>query len=105
MSALKVVSFNIQEGGDHRLESIASLIRAQDPDCVALLEADCVENAEALARDLHMTVTYGEANCPSAVAWLSRPPLPQERQSSHSRPGEDPAGDRSLLGRDSAPSF
>jgi len=40
MSALKVVSFNIQEGRDHRLESIASVIHAQDPDCVALLEAD-----------------------------------------------------------------
>jgi endonuclease/exonuclease/phosphatase family metal-dependent hydrolase len=74
MAALKVMSFNIQEGGDGRLQAIAELIRAQDADCVALLEADSLANVEALARDLHMALTYGEANCPSAVAWLSRPP-------------------------------
>ena len=72
MTALKVMSFNIQEGGDGRLQAIAELIRAQDADCVALLEADSLANVEALARDLHMALTYGEANCPSAVAWRSR---------------------------------
>jgi exodeoxyribonuclease III len=84
MTALKVMSFNIQEGGDGRLHVIAELIRAQNADCVALLEADSLTNVEALARDRHMSLTYGEANCPSAVAWLSR--LPPVRSKNHRLP-------------------
>jgi exodeoxyribonuclease III len=84
MTSLKVMSFNIQEGGDGRLQAIAELIRAQDADCVALLEADSLANVEALARDVHMTLTYGEANCPSAVAWLTR--LPPVSSKNHRLP-------------------
>jgi exodeoxyribonuclease III len=72
MAPLKVVSFNIQEGGGDRLQLIAGLVAAERADFVALLEADRRDNAQAVARQLQMTLTYGEANCPSAVAWLSR---------------------------------
>jgi len=73
------MSWNIQEGGDGRLDAIAALIRAHKPDCAALLEVDSQRNAEALASELRMALTYGEANCPSAVAWLTtRPPVRAE---------------------------
>ena len=71
MTPLKLMSWNIQEGGDGRLDPIAALIRAHKPDCVAVLEVDSLGNAEALASELRMAVTYGGANCPSAVAWLT----------------------------------
>ena len=79
MTSLKLMSWNIQEGGDARLDAIAALIGAQKPDCVALLEVDGLGNAEALASELRMALTYGEANCPSAVAWLTtQPPVKAE---------------------------
>jgi len=65
------MSWNIQEGGDDRLDAIAVVMRANKPDCLALLEADSLSNAEALASELGMTLSYGAANCPSAVAWLT----------------------------------
>ena len=71
MTALKLISWNIQEGGSGRLDAIAALIRSHKRDCVALLEVDSLRNAEALASELRMALTYGEANCPSAVAWLT----------------------------------
>jgi endonuclease/exonuclease/phosphatase family metal-dependent hydrolase len=43
MTSLKLMSWNIQEGGDARLDAIAALIGAQKPDCVALLEVDSLE--------------------------------------------------------------
>jgi hypothetical protein len=71
MSALELMSWNIREGGDARLDAIVAFMRANKPDCVALLEADSLPNAEALASELGMTLTNGAANCPSAVAWLT----------------------------------
>src|SRR5258708_7934092 len=79
MTPVKLMGWNIQEGGDGRLHAIAALIGAHKPDCVALLEVDSLRNAEALASELRMTLTYGEANCPSAVAWLTtQPPIKAE---------------------------
>jgi endonuclease/exonuclease/phosphatase family metal-dependent hydrolase len=80
MTPLKLMSWNIQEGGgEGRLDAIAALIGAQKPDCVALLEVDSLRNADALASELRMALTYGEANCPSAVAWLTvQPPIKAE---------------------------
>jgi endonuclease/exonuclease/phosphatase family metal-dependent hydrolase len=42
---------------------------------VALLEANSQPAVEALGRALGMAMVYGEANCPYAVAWLSRLPI------------------------------
>jgi len=79
MTLLKLMSWNIQEGGDGRMDAIAALIRAHKPDCVALLEVDSRRNAEVLASELRMRLTYAEANCPSAVAWLTtQPPIKAE---------------------------
>jgi len=50
-----VLSYNIQRGGEQRLSAIAQVIRSQNPDAVALVEA----------------------NSPHHIAWLSRSPLTQ----------------------------
>ena len=49
---MKVLSYNIREGGDARLGEIAGVILGQRPDAVALLEATSRANAETLAREL-----------------------------------------------------
>ena len=72
---MKVLSYNIREGGGGRLPDLATLIRRQRPDAVALLEATSRANAEALARELGMQLAFGEANCACHVAWLSRWPI------------------------------
>jgi exodeoxyribonuclease-3 len=73
--ALHVLSYNILYGGEERLSHIAHIIDQQQPDVVALLEANSLPNAEALARQLGMQLTFGEANNTFHVAWLSRLPL------------------------------
>ncbi len=82
--ALRVVSYNILEGGGDRLPLIADSIRSLRPDVVALLEANSRPNADSLARDLGMDLVYGEANSEYAVAWLSR--LPIVRHENHKMP-------------------
>ena len=52
MTTLKLMSWNIQEGGDGRRDAIAALVRAQKPHCVALLEADSLTIAEAHTSEL-----------------------------------------------------
>jgi endonuclease/exonuclease/phosphatase family metal-dependent hydrolase len=69
---LKVLSYNIRDGGDHRLVDIAQIIRDQRPDAVALLEANSRAKAETLAADLEMHIAFGEANSKHHIAWLSR---------------------------------
>jgi endonuclease/exonuclease/phosphatase family metal-dependent hydrolase len=76
---LKVVSYNIREGGDDRLQGIAAIIRKQQPDAVALLEATSRANALTLAQDLEMQLVFGEANNGIHVAWLSRLRIQRER--------------------------
>lgn len=72
---MKVLSYNIRDGGGRRLPRIARLIRQADPDVVALLEATSRVAALLLARRLGMRLVYGPANNPFNVAWLSRPPI------------------------------
>jgi exodeoxyribonuclease-3 len=81
---LRVVSYNIHEGGRERVEAIATVVSSQRADAVALLEAADRTTAEALGRELGMTLVYGEANNGMAVAWLSR--LPVRRAESHRLP-------------------
>jgi exodeoxyribonuclease III len=72
--ALRVLSYNILKGGEDRLPLIANVIQKQQPDVVALLEARSRANAEALAQQLGMSLTLGEANNANKdnVAWLRR---------------------------------
>lgn len=74
---LRVLSYNILTGGEDRLPLIASVIQKQQPDVLALLEANSRSNAEALAHQMDMSLTFGEANerTQTHVAWLSRCPV------------------------------
>ena len=82
---LRVLSYNIQEGGRCRLPAIAWVIRQQQPDVVALLEATNRWAVAGLARYLGMRMVFGKANNAFHVAWLSR--LPIARQENHRLPG------------------
>lgn len=81
---MKVLSYNICEGGEGILPAIAVVIRTQHPDVVALLEANSRANVEWLANDLGMDMVFGEANCAAHIAWLSR--LPIDRWENHRHP-------------------
>jgi exodeoxyribonuclease III len=72
---LRLLSYNIQEGGGGRLDRIARVIADRQPDAVAIQEAHRWENVETLARKLGMELVFGEANGDSHVAWLSRRPV------------------------------
>ena len=71
---LRVLSYNILDGGQERLPHIANVIRGSQPDAVALLEANSRPNAEWLACELDMHLTFGEANSEFNIVWLSRVP-------------------------------
>lgn len=73
--SLKLVSYNILLGGEARISAIGEVLKAQDADVVALLEANSRENAVVLANQLGMETAFGEANSPFHVAWLSRIPV------------------------------
>jgi exodeoxyribonuclease-3 len=73
--ALRVLSYNIWNGGEDRLPHIINVIRSQKPDVVALLEASSRANAESIAKELEMQLIYGESNSDYHLAWLSRLPL------------------------------
>ncbi len=73
--ALRILSYNILFGGEERLPHIANVIRQQQPDAVALLEANDSRNAQTLAEQLEMQLSFGTANNEFHVAWLSRLPL------------------------------
>lgn len=72
---MKILSYNIQEGGAGRLRALAAIIRRQRPDAVALLEANSRANAELLAARLGMALAFGGGNCAAHIAWLSRAPI------------------------------
>jgi exodeoxyribonuclease III len=80
---VRVLTWNIWNGGDGRLDAIERVLRAQDADVVALQEANDRGAVEALAARLEMDLVYGEANSRFAVAWLSR--LPVVRAENHRR--------------------
>jgi len=69
---MRVMTYNIWDGGGERLRLIRDEIRAQQPDVVAIEEATNRAHAEELARELGMTIFYGEANSRWHIAWLSR---------------------------------
>lgn len=77
---LRILSYNIQEGGEGRLHDIANVIRQQCPDAVALLEAANRAHVETLAGMVDMQLVFGEGNNSEAhIAWLSRYPIARSR--------------------------
>jgi exodeoxyribonuclease-3 len=75
--ALRIFSYNILAGGEDRLPLIDTVIRRQQPDVVALMEARSRPNVEVLAEQLGMSLTIGEANNTHKdnVVWLSHLPV------------------------------
>jgi endonuclease/exonuclease/phosphatase family metal-dependent hydrolase len=69
---VRVLTWNIWNGGLGRLDAIERVLREQDADLVALQEATDRAAVAALGARLGMEVVYGEANSEFAVAWLSR---------------------------------
>jgi endonuclease/exonuclease/phosphatase family metal-dependent hydrolase len=78
---LKILSYNIWEGGQDRLPLIQAVIACEAPDLVALIEANVRANAESLAAALGMDLIFGESRSDYHVAWLSR--LPVRRSQNH----------------------
>ncbi len=82
---LRILSYNILAGGEGRLPFLFSVIKKQQPDVVALLEARNRAHAAMLAQQLGMDLTIGEANNgKDHVVWLSR--LPVIRRNNHTLP-------------------
>lgn len=77
--SFKIVSYNIENGGAGRLGALADVIGRQQPDAVALIEANDRRAAETLATQLGMRLAYGQANNEYAIAWLSRLPIAHTR--------------------------
>jgi exodeoxyribonuclease-3 len=76
---LRLVTWNIWNGGEGRIEAIERVLREQDADVVALQEANDRAGVERLASSLEMELVYGEGNSEYAVAWLSRLPVVRSR--------------------------
>jgi exodeoxyribonuclease III len=72
---LRLVTYNIWEGGGSRLPLIEQVLRQLRPDVVALQEANEHAAVQSLATRLEMELVYGEANCEASIAWLSRLPV------------------------------
>jgi exodeoxyribonuclease III len=81
---LRLLTWNIWNGGEGRLDAIERVLREQDADAVALQEANDRSAVAHLAASLDMQLVYGEANSEFAVAWLSR--LPITRSVNHRLP-------------------
>jgi endonuclease/exonuclease/phosphatase family metal-dependent hydrolase len=82
---LRILSYNILAGGEDRLPFLLRVIKKQQPDVIALLEARNRAHAAMLAHQLGMDLTIGEANNgKDHVVWLSR--LPVIRRQNHALP-------------------
>jgi exodeoxyribonuclease-3 len=81
--ALRIMSYNILMGGEDRLPHIADVIQQQQPDAVALLEANDYANVQALAQRLGLKLIFGTANSEFHIAWMSR--LPVKRTENYRR--------------------
>lgn len=71
---MRIVSYNILNGGEGRADPLAEVIEAQRPDVVALVEAECPPVVERIANRLKMDYVVAEANG-TAAALLSRFPI------------------------------
>jgi exodeoxyribonuclease-3 len=76
---LRLVTWNIWNGGAGRMDAIEQVLRDQHADVVALQEASDRAAVELLAEALGMDPVYGDANSEYAVAWLSRLPVATSR--------------------------
>ncbi|MGE5608173.1 MAG: endonuclease/exonuclease/phosphatase family protein [Bacillota bacterium] len=68
---MRMVSYNILNGGEGRADPLAEVIEANRPDMVALIEADNTDVLERIAKRLQMDYIRAEGH-QHAVALLSR---------------------------------
>jgi len=71
---MRLVSYNILDGGEGRADPIAEVIEAQRPDLVAVVEADFMPTLERIASRLKFDFIHAQGNG-HAVALLSRWPI------------------------------
>ena len=71
---MRIVSYNILDGGAGRAEAIAEVIAARRPDVVALVEATDAAVIDVVARRLEMDVLHAPGNS-QASALLARWPV------------------------------
>ena len=71
---MRLVSYNILDGGEGRVEALAGVIEAQRPDVVGLVEADSKAVVDDLAARLKMDFVHAPGNT-HASALLSRWPI------------------------------
>lgn len=83
---MRLVSYNILDGGEGRADPLAEVILAQRPDVVALLEADNVDVLVHIARRLAMECCLAPGTA-TAAALLSRWPIVQTVNHAPARAG------------------
>lgn len=71
---MRLISYNILDGGTGRVDLLTQVIAGQDPDIVALVEADDPAVVEEMARRLDMDFIHAPGN-KKASALLSRWPI------------------------------
>jgi endonuclease/exonuclease/phosphatase family metal-dependent hydrolase len=71
---MRLLSYNILDGGEGRADPLAEVILAQKPDVVVLIEADNPDVVQRIARRLNMDVICGQGREHTA-AILSRWPI------------------------------
>jgi endonuclease/exonuclease/phosphatase family metal-dependent hydrolase len=83
---VRVLSYNILDGGGGRADLLAGVIEGERPDVVAMVEADDVAVIEQLAAKLGMDFIHAPGNS-HASALLSRPPIRRTINHALLRPG------------------
>jgi endonuclease/exonuclease/phosphatase family metal-dependent hydrolase len=73
---MRIVTYNILNGGEGRADPLAEVLEAQRPDVVALIEADVTTVTERIAKRLGMDFIVAPGNGHSS-ALLSRYPIQQ----------------------------
>jgi endonuclease/exonuclease/phosphatase family metal-dependent hydrolase len=94
---MRIITYNIFYGGEERIPLIAQILRDQNPDLVALQEANDRSNAEKLAAALNMHLIFGESDNTFHVAWLSRLPVSRIRNYQLPLLHEGPLTERSVV--------
>jgi exodeoxyribonuclease-3 len=79
--SLRVMTYNILDGGQHREDDILEVIQTANPDILVIQEVIDEEILKLLAHNLQMNHFFGEGNRERKVALLSR--LPIENFKSH----------------------
>lgn len=90
---MRIVSYNILDGGEGRADVLGDVLEAQWPDVVALVEADSAEVIDRIAARLTMDLVHAPGNA-HASALLSRFPV---RESMNHAPLHPEKLEKSLL--------